>query len=417
MRRATLVALLLVSGGSAIAQDPIVRLQLTPESVAVGESAQMQLTVLVPTWFAKPPVYPSFELANSIVRLPPDSSYPISERIGRDTWAGIVRNYRVYPLISGRFRLGGQGIRMSYANPGSDPITVDIPLPEATLSATVPPGAENLDPYLAGRSLMLTRNVEGGLENLEAGDAIVIRTVAELDGLPAMFLPPLSPELEFEGVRIYPDEPVVEDGDVARRTEKLTLVFESGGDFTLPGIELGWWDMTTQSVVTAMVPEISLSVAGPVAMPDAADDVPARDWRLTLIAAAGWLAALLVAWRVLRRLNARAKQLAAERRESEPYAFAQLRKACGSGEARKAHHALLTWLARLEPGLDARRFARDWGGDSLARELDALAAAVYRDTAESVKLEALQAGLREARRNYLGDRAVDARPALPPLNP
>ena len=417
MRLAVLALLLLVSGGSAIARDPIVRLQLTPESVAVGESAQMQVTVLVPTWFSEPPVYPSFELANSIVRLPPDSSYPTSERVSGETWSGIVRNYRVYPLISGRFRLGGQGIRVNYANPGSDPITADVPLPEATLSATVPPGAENLDPYLAGRSLMLTRDVADELENLEAGDAIVLRTVAELDGLPAMFLPPLSPELVLEGVRIYADEPVVEDGDVARRTETVTLVFESGGDFTLPGIELDWWDMTSQSIVTATVPAVSFSVAGPVVAPAAADDAPARDWRAALVEAAGWLAALFVAWRILRRLTARAKRRAAERRESEPYAFGQLRKACGSGDTRKAHHAMLAWLDRLEPGLDTRRFAQDWGDESLARKLDALSARVYRDAEESVRLDALLVGLREARRNYLGDRSVDARPALPPLNP
>jgi hypothetical protein len=417
MRLAVLAVLLLVSGGSAIAQDPIVRLQLTPESVAVGESAQMQVTVLVPTWFSEPPVYPSFELANSIVRLPPDSSYPTGERIGRERWSGIVRNYRVYPLISGRFRLGGQGIRVSYANPGSDPITVDVPLPEATLSASVPPGAENLDPYLAGRSLMLTRDVEGDLDDLEAGDAIVVRTVAELDGLPAMFLPPLSPEPAFEGVAVYADEPVVEDGDVARRTEKVTLIFESGGDFTLPGIELAWWDMTSQSIVTAMVPEVSFTVAGPEVVPDPADDAPARDWRAALVEAAGWLAALFVAWRVLRRLSARAKRLAAEKRESERYAFLQFERACRSGDARRAHHAMLAWLARLEPGLDARRFAQDRGDERLVRELDAFSAAVYRDAEQSVKLDALLAGLREARRNYLGDRSVDARPALPPLNP
>jgi len=177
MRPAVLALLLLASGGSAVAQDPIVRLSVTPEDVAVGESAQMQVTVLVPTWFSEPPVYPSFELANSIVRLPPDSSYPTSERVGRETWSGIVRNYRVYPLISGRFRLGGQGVRVSYANPGSAPIAVDVPLPEATLSATVPQGAEELDPYLAGRSLMLTRDVEGDLDDLEAAGELPMRSV------------------------------------------------------------------------------------------------------------------------------------------------------------------------------------------------------------------------------------------------
>jgi hypothetical protein len=416
MRRAILAFLLLVSGGTATAQDPVIQLSLTPESVAVGESAQLQVTVLVPTWFTEPPVYPSLELANSIVRLPPDSSYPTSERIGGDTWSGIVRNYRVYPLISGAFRLGGQSLRISYANPGSDPITVVLPLPEATLAATVPQGAESLDPYIAGRRLSLTRQIDGDLDNLEAGDAVVVRTVAELDGLPAMFLPPLSPELELDGVAIYADEPVVEDGDVARRTEKVTLVFEAGGDFSLPGIELDWWDMTSQSVVTATVPEVSIQVVGPVIAPAEVDEPIAREWRATLFGGAALIVTLFIAWRILRRVVARAKRLAEEHRQSEQHAFRQLAKACG-GDSRKAHHALLAWLARLEPGLDARRFAREWGDDDLAHNLDALAAGVYRDPQESVNVDALFRGLRDARRNYLRTRSDEARPALPPLNP
>ena len=78
---------------------------------------------------------------------------------------------------------------------------------------------------------------------------------------------------------------------------------------------------------------------------------------------------------------------------------------------------MLAWLDRLEPGLTASRFARDRGDERLARELDALSAAVYRDAEESVKLDALLVGLRGARRNYLEGRSVDALPALPPLNP
>ena len=78
---------------------------------------------------------------------------------------------------------------------------------------------------------------------------------------------------------------------------------------------------------------------------------------------------------------------------------------------------MLAWLARLEPGLDARGFAQDGGDENRVRRLDTFSAAVYRDAARSVKLDALLAGLRDARRNYLRDRGDDAQPALPPLNP
>ena len=55
--------------------------------------------------------------------------------------------------------------------------------------------------------------------------------VAEIDGLPAIFLPSLAPALDFDGVSVYADEPRVQDGTPARRSERLTLVFEAGGEF------------------------------------------------------------------------------------------------------------------------------------------------------------------------------------------
>jgi len=66
--RATCVAITLLLSGVGFGQDetPIVRVDLDPDTVAVGQSARMRVTVLVPTWFPQPPVYPDFELANAI---------------------------------------------------------------------------------------------------------------------------------------------------------------------------------------------------------------------------------------------------------------------------------------------------------------------------------------------------------------
>ena len=84
MRRLTLIVL--VAGlhwvPGAHAEGPVVRVSVAPEVVRVGEAAELTITVLVPTWFPKPPVYPSFELPNAMTQLPADSSYPTSERVG-----------------------------------------------------------------------------------------------------------------------------------------------------------------------------------------------------------------------------------------------------------------------------------------------------------------------------------------------
>lgn len=416
--RYAVISIITLAWGVAIAQEqPVVRLTVSPESVAVGEAAQMRVTVLVPTWFPKPPEFPSFELNNAVTQLPPNSSHPTSERVGRETWSGITRNYRVYPLLNASYRLGGQTMRITYANPGANPTAVDVTVPEATLRATVPAGAESLDPYVAGRKLTLTREIDGDLDNLEAGDAVVIRTVAELDGLPAMFLPPVSPEMAFDGVSTYADEPVVEDGDIARRTETVTMVFEAGGDFMLPPIELRWWDMGSEKIRTASVPAQPISVAGPVAAqarPAGRDEV---DWRNLVPQFAALLIVLVVAGYLLRHIMRHAREQAAARRASEPFAFRAFRNACRIGDAKATHLALVKWLDRIGWHHDARRFALQYGDESLVRELDALGAHLYGACGAPADLTELMKGVEVARRCHQARTLAASASALPSLNP
>ena len=56
----------------------------------------------------------------------------------------------------------------------------------------------------------------------------------------------------------------VEDGERAVRTDRVTYVFEHGGEFELPGLELAWWDTGTGRIATAQAEPIRLDVAVPV---------------------------------------------------------------------------------------------------------------------------------------------------------
>ncbi len=419
MRSAVLAFLALASSAVAVGQQqPVVRVELTPETVAVGESTEMRVTVLVPTWFARPPVYPSFELANAITRLPPDSSYPLSERVGNETWSGIVRNYRVYPLLGATYRLAGQSITVAYANPGADPLTLDVDIPEIVFRGTVPQGAEALDPYIAGSGLRLMLQVEGDTGGLEAGDAIILRYTAELDGLPAIFLPPLAPDVEFEGVSIYADQPEVEDGTPARRGEKLTLVFEAGGEFDIPGAELAYWNTEAGAIETASAAGFAISVAGPpVTTADAGPDMTEKDWRQVSVIGLVTLITAFGLWRLLPGIAKRMKNAAERRRLSEAYAFRKLQQALLSGPPEAAYRELLAWLERLEPGMDARAFAQTFGDEPLQRAVDALSRAVFADANEKDSLRVLAAGLRAARLRYLHDSSATKITDLPSLNP
>ncbi len=409
----------LVLGGTAAAQElPIVRATLSPEIVNVGESAELNVTVLVPTWFPRPPVFPSFELANAITRLPPNSSFPTSERVGRETWSGIVRNYSVSPLLGAHYRLSGMSMTVTYADPDTrEPVTLEIVVPDVEFRARVPVGAEGIEPYLGGRELGLTRESIGNAESLEIGDAVVLQYVAELDGLPAIFLPPLAPPLELNGLSVYVDEATVEDGPPARRIERQTLVFEAGGEFVLPAVEFDWWNTESNTIETAFLPPLALIVAGPAVAVEAAQ-VPARtDLRLYL----GLFLILLISVALIVRLRPRLRRAYSERRErvlsSESYTFKQVRQSLRAGEAHAAHQSLLRWLHRLRHGLDLRQFASRYGDDELGRQLDRLSSAVYSGSTSAIDLRILDGLLVRARRNFLDSRGGRRQLALPPLNP
>jgi hypothetical protein len=429
MNRALVIVFGALLSALALAQQaPIVRVDVEPEVVAVGEVARLRITILVPTWFTTAPSYPTFELPNLITRLPPNSSWSTSERIEGEIWSGIVRDYQVYPLLGARYRMTGEALTVTYAEPGaSEPTVVDMVLPDIEISGQVPVGAESLDPYIAGSDLRLRREIDGPFDSLEAGDALVVRYIAELQGMPALFLPPLVSDVPSAGLSMYADAPLLEEPlaqegaaggtGVARRTEKVTWVFKYGGEYTLPGATLNWWNTQTGEVETATVDPLVVSVTGPGLAALDSDTVAATDWQsITLgVLGLGLLGWLLRRWGPGLMQHLRSQRVA--RRQSEMFAFRWLRKAINQREPRAVHHALLVWLQRLEPGGDARQFAGDYGDASLQASVDALSAAVYANSGQIIDFTKLYQGLVAARRNYKQSRSEKGRCALPPLNP
>ena len=417
--------LLVLLAGPALAQEPVgnqpfVDVSVSAESVAVGEELRLQIVVLAPTWFPKAPVFPSFELANTITRLPPDASRSTSRRIGRDNWSGVQRNYAIYPLIGARFQLDGLSVKVTYADPDNSfqPVTVEVPIPPIEFSATVPAGAEGLDPYVAGTNFSIEREIDGETDNLETGDALVVRYIAELEGLPAMFIPQLVAIENVPGVSVYPESPRVEEGDVARRTEKLTYVFANGGEYTAPAISIDWWNTSTGAVETATIDALTVSVTGEAL--EAVEEEPEATqipWReiLRLMVILG-----LVYW-VARRYGPGIRRWLAHREAqrlaSESHSFDKLSRALSSGDARAVPPALATWLNRLAPGMDARGFARAWGGDLLINELEALSGSLYDGSESRPDFGRLKQGLETARKRYLDQSRAGGEAVLPPLNP
>jgi hypothetical protein len=414
------LSLLIAGHAFAASERPAVQVSVEPEVVTVGEPLTLRVSVYAPTWFPEPPVFPDFELPNTITRLPPNSSRPTTIRVEGATWSGIQRRYQIFPLIGGRYRIADRSMRVTYADPGARaPITVDVPIPLVTFEGRVPPGAAELDPYLAGSRLDIDRQILGDTSTLSAGDALVVRYQAALRGMPALFLPPLFQSPDLPGLRAYPDEPELTDADgVATRVEQVTLVFDAGGDYVLPPVSLSWWNTTSDAVEVASVPALTLQVAGPASPPagvgedENASHIGPVLLAVAVVALAGLLLRPPLLWYLARRRAARVRYLA-----SEAHAFDVLVKLLRRGDDRRSYGELLTWLERLQPALALDSFARDYGDETLRLEVDKLRSRLWGDGATMPDRDALAQALHNARRGYLASHSAARESALPALNP
>jgi len=417
MKRLIVTIALLASMVSARGQElPIVRIEAIPDTVLVGEAIELKVTVIVPTWFTRPTVYPSFELSGAITRLPADSSFSYRERVGSESWSAIERSYQIFPLLGATYRLDGQSLSITYANPGSDALTANIDMPAVSFRATVPAGAETLNPYIAGSRLELSLEVDSDLDTLKIGDAIVLTYSAELDGLPAIFLPPLAPELTFEGASVYSDAATLVDGAVASRTEKITLVFDGGGNYNIPEFQLGFWNTQTNAIEQVKAGGFSIVVSGPavaVAPPLAAE----QQWkRLAAVLVAIGLAIFAI-YRQGPVLFGRIRARTERRRKSESHAFAAVQSALRSKNTHSVYCALLVWLERLGPGLGIQQLQENYGDESLSTNLNTLREINFGNEKTQLNFRRLRSDLVAARTRYLRQFGTISDGALPPLNP
>ena len=404
---------------------PIARLEIKPESVLVGQPVQFRLTVLGPTWFPTPPVYPAFEQVNLATRLPPNSSFPTSERIDGENWSGIVRDYQLFPQAAGEYAIGGQSIRVTWADPETrEPRHTDVPVPVAQLTAMVPEGAETLDPYLGSPRVTLEQTVEGETEALMAGDALVRTVTATAADLPSMFLPPILYSPPQDGISVYPKNAVLDEQSdnrsgalTSRRIETATYVFDRGGTYILPALELQWWNTDTRSIESATVPAVSVSVSGAAVASEAEQQNPtAIDW-MTWVLVLATLTVLLLASRWVlpwagRRVAAwREAWLTSERR-----AYGRVMNAFTRGDLHEAMQAVARWAACAQSKYGTTLSIDDVDGLSeLSRQLygrNGTGGTLARDD----RIAVVRA-VRVLRRELLRGRGSASRIALPELNP
>ncbi len=217
-------------------------------------------------------------LADALIeKLGDDKSYAASrEGLG---YRVIERKYAIFPQKSGpaviepmvleaQLSAGGHSVFDRFFNH----------LPSRTLrvrSGAVPlqvkavPAAFTGKRWLPASKLELEEAWSKYPPQTTAGEPITRTLSLKAESATVGLLPELAPKLPArkpgEEIKQYPDQPFLNEekhfnGINSIRQEKTALVITEAGDYTLPGLEIPWWNTRTDQMQIARIPERLVSV-------------------------------------------------------------------------------------------------------------------------------------------------------------
>ena len=191
------------------------------------------------------------------------------------------------------------------------------------------------------------------------------------DGLTSAQLPELRGK-DIDGIKQYPDQPVLNndknsDGVIGGRREKIALIPTRSGNYTLPAIEIPWWNIKTGKTEIARVAEKTIQVlpatgntgkqltdavigdtesTDPHQLPQPTNSSqlftsPWLIW-LCVFLATGWLFTALGWWYSIARKKPKISKLN-KSNGNNTATKADIRQACESNNAQKCRRALLSW--------------------------------------------------------------------------
>ena len=236
--------------------------------------------------------------------------------------------------------------------------------------------------WLPAKAVLLEEQWAPALSTLKVGESTTWTLVLKALGQDSSTLPPLSIPLPL-GFKSYPDQADLKEGQnadglIGQRTESIAIIATKPGIFTLPAVEVPWWDTENDQLRVTRIPERNITVvaAAPEITPDTASptthatsptllpptEVPISDpelikelrqWKIgALVVAAALILLLLINlffWFQKRRAqpeapsestlskNALLQQTKAHRKT--------LLTACQNNQAKQAQAALLLWAS------------------------------------------------------------------------
>jgi len=258
----------------------------------------------------------------------------------------------LFPLRSGSLTMPAFTVGFGFLGENGKVVDQSFTSRQLQFSVLEIPGADPQKPVITTGNLQVKDQWNPEPGKAKVGDALIRTITMTGDDLPGMAFPPLNIE-KIDGLGVYQKQPRVNDqmqrgAFTGQRTETITYVCEKEGKFTLPGMNINWWNPKNEELKEIKLEPVTLKVAANPLLET--EDQPGAEqqnsrsfsWKLSGIALLV-LAVAIIGLLWLLRLK---KQQSSSLEPSEAELFKQFHRASTSSDAAKTMRALMRWLDR-----------------------------------------------------------------------
>jgi hypothetical protein len=315
------------------------------------------------------------ELADAVIeKLGEDSNY--NTQVNGVSYLVTERKYAVFPQKSGQMTINPlvltaevvTGNRLGFNGFFNSQVTKTKKVSSKAITLNVKPVPSSFtgQHWLPAEQLVLKEEWSGDVKQMKVGEPLTRTLTLLAKGTTVGQLPELNNTKTDDKLKTYPDQPVLQeqkkpDGLMAFREEKIALIPSKAGSYTLPGIEVPWFNTQSQKIEIARIPETmitAVSVAGSqtavkppsvtTVKPQKIESAPVIQpqksnfwiWASVFLAS-GWLATLIYF-----QSRRRAKKPIIENNEVDVRfkdSVKHFKKACTDNDAAAAKDALIEW--------------------------------------------------------------------------
>ncbi|EJN28371.1 hypothetical protein PMI35_03064 [Pseudomonas sp. GM78] len=260
---AIVIILLCLTSLGAWGNEPELRVSasLQPaDPVMVGSLVKLQLDVFTDSWFTSAPTLPDLKLPGALVMPPDGHAEHLNQTIDGQSFSGMRYSYLITPNLAQGFDIPALTVQ---ATPGQASHELSAQSQPFHFNAAQPPGFQPGEPMLVAQGLRFTQKTIHSATPLKVGDSISRELTLQADGALAMSLP--TPTLDaIKGLSRYPKAAQIHNLDDGRgnftggqRIDSVTYRIDTEGHYSLPSVELKWWDASSQQTRTATVPGVT----------------------------------------------------------------------------------------------------------------------------------------------------------------